>query len=91
MSVSCGMLAETLERQGKREEAARVKGQALKLAAQVPKGMQRFEEEGDEKGGVGRAVAMTPSVADSVGVRRENVKSMRRGEDEGGEEKDELA
>lgn len=55
MSVSNGMLAETLERQGKREEAERVQVQALRLAGQMPRMVQRFE--GDERGGGSVAVA----------------------------------
>ncbi len=55
MSVSSGMLAETLERQGKREEAGRLEVQALRLAGQMPRRVQRFEgdesaDEGERRG-----------------------------------------
>jgi Cohesin loading factor len=43
MSVSNGMLAETLERQGKEAEAERWAVQAVRLAGQMPKGVQRAE------------------------------------------------
>ncbi len=45
MSVSNGMLADTLERQGKREEADRVRHAAIRLAGQLPKALQRLEGE----------------------------------------------
>lgn len=57
MSVSNGMLAETLERQGKREEAGRVKVQGVRLAGQMPRALRRFEREDEE-------------VAHDVGERR---------------------
>jgi Cohesin loading factor len=76
MSVSNGMLAETLERQGKREEAEKVQVQALRLAGQMPIAMQRFE--GDQER------LLQPPAAVVNKSRAKNVA-------EGDEEKDELA
>jgi Cohesin loading factor len=53
MSVSNGMLAETLERQGKREEAERVRQAAVRMAGQMPRAVQRFEREEAGSAGVG--------------------------------------
>ncbi|KAF7507038.1 hypothetical protein GJ744_010966 [Endocarpon pusillum] len=50
MSVSSGMLADTLERQGKKAEAEKVKGQALRLAGMMPRSVQKFEVVGEEAG-----------------------------------------
>lgn len=53
MSVGNGMLAETLERQGKRDAAERVRIAAVRIAGQMPRAVQRFEGEGEgeEEGG----------------------------------------
>ena len=60
MSVSNGMLAETLERQGKKAEAERWAVQAVRLAGQMPSGVQRVEgADGEGRGGVERRVNAT--------------------------------
>ena len=60
MSVSNGMLADTLERQGKREEADRVRQAAIRLAGQLPKTLQRSE--GEEKGGAASGEERRPKM-----------------------------
>ena len=76
MSESNGTLAETLERQGKRDEAEKVMGQAIRWARQTPGGVQRFE---------GKKEAVTEPAAAAAVERRQ--KAAKREE----EEKDELA
>ena len=76
MSVSNGMLAETLERQGKRDEAERVRKAAVRIAGQMPRAVQRFE--GDEE------------CSDAIG-REEKAKMEGDEEEEEDDEKDELA
>jgi Cohesin loading factor len=62
MSVSNGMLAETLERQGKSEEAGRVQAQALRLAGMMPRALQRSED--DEGAGSVATAGMRKKVAE---------------------------
>lgn len=80
MCVSSGMLAETLERQGKREEAGRVGAQALRLAGQIPARVRRFEGVNDDDVGVGR----DRLAAAGGGEKRGEVAGMKGADEEEG-------